>query len=133
MTNITLAEAEKALDAAQAASEAAGFKMNIAIVDSGSNLTAFRRMDGAWVGSLDIAMKKALTSSLFDTESGALGTLSQPGGALFGIEHSNGGLISFAGGIPIRRDGEMIGAIGVSGGSVDDDQMVAQAGVDAVA
>lgn len=133
MSDITLAEAEKALDAAQAASVAGGFLMNITIVDSGTNLKAFRRMDGAWLGSLDIAMKKARTARLFDLETGTLGTLSQPGGPLFGIELSNGGLISFGGGIPIKRDGVIIGAIGVSGGSVDDDQMVAQAGVDAVA
>ncbi len=107
-------------------------KMDIAIVDAGGNLKAFLRMDGAWLGSIDIAIKKAKTARYFDMNTGDIGALSQPGGPLFGIEHSNGGLITFPGGIPIKdSEGNIIGAIGVSGSSVENDHTVAQAGADA--
>ncbi len=107
-------------------------RMDIAIVDAGGNLKAFLRMDGAWLGSIDIAIKKAKTARYFDMNTGDIGALSQPGGPLFGIEHSNGGLITFPGGIPIKdNQGNIIGAIGVSGSSVDNDHAVAQAGADA--
>jgi uncharacterized protein GlcG (DUF336 family) len=107
--------------------------MNIAVVDGGANLVAFARMDNAWLGSIDIAMKKARTARYFDMPSGEIGKLSQPGGSLFNIEHSNGGLISFPGGVLIKNSkGEIIGAIGVSGDSVENDHAVAQAGADAV-
>ena len=110
-----------------------GVKMNIAIVDAGANLVAFARMDGAWLGSLDISIKKAKTARFFDMPTGVIGSLSQPGGPLFNIEHSNGGLITFPGGIPIKgSDGHIIGAIGVSGSTVEDDHAVAEAGVHAV-
>lgn len=108
-------------------------KMNIAVVDAGLNLKAFLRMDGAWLGSIDIAIKKACTSRSFNMPTGDLGKLSQPGGALFNIEHSNGGLITFPGGIPLKnQDGAIIGAIGVSGSTVEDDHEVAEAGASAV-
>lgn len=104
--------------------------MNIAIVDSGANLKAFRRMDGAWLGSIDIACKKAKTARLFDMPTGSIGEVSQPGESLFNIEHSNDGLITFPGGLPITsHDGTVIGAVGVSGSSVENDQLVAQAAV----
>ena len=107
--------------------------MNIAVVDAGANLTAFVRMDGAWLGSADISQKKARTARYFDMPTGEIGKLSQPGGSLYNIEHSNGGLITFPGGIPIKNaSGEVIGAIGVSGSSVENDHTVAQAGVDAL-
>jgi uncharacterized protein GlcG (DUF336 family) len=107
--------------------------MNIAIVDSGANLVTFLRMDDAWLGSLDISIKKAKTARFFDMNTGEIGKLSQPGGPLFNIEHSNGGLITFPGGIPIKNDqGAVIGAIGVSGDTVENDHTVAQAGADAV-
>jgi uncharacterized protein GlcG (DUF336 family) len=102
--------------------------MNIAVVDAGANLKAFIRMDGAWLGSIDIAIKKARTARFFDMPTGDIGKLSQPGGALFNIEHSNGGLISFPGGIPILINGTVIGAIGVSGSTVENDHEVAAAG-----
>jgi uncharacterized protein GlcG (DUF336 family) len=90
-------------------------------------------MDGAWLGSGDIAIKKARTASLFDMKSGEIGKLSQPGGPLYAIELSNGGLVTFGGGVPIKNSsGEMIGAIGVSGSSVENDQLVAEAGADAI-
>lgn len=134
MADITLDQAKSALSAARAKSEDMGVKMDIAVVDAGTNLKAFLRMDGAWLGSIDISMKKARTARYFDMETGAIGGLSQPGGPLYGIEHSNGGLISFPGGIPIKNsDGEIIGAIGVSGSTVEDDHAVAEAGVGAIA
>lgn len=132
MADITLEHAQTIVDAAHEAAVGNGTLMNIAVVDAGGNLKAFIRMDGAWLGSIDIAIKKARTARLFDMESGAIGGLSQPGGPLYGIEVSNGGLISFPGGIPLVMDGETIGAIGVSGSSVENDRAVAQAGVDAL-
>lgn len=131
--NITLAQAETAIKAAKTKATELNLLMNICIVDSGANLVAFARMDGAWLGSVDISTKKAKTSAWFFMNSGDLGTLSQPGGSLYSIEHSNGGLITFPGGIPIKgEDGKTIGAIGVSGSTVENDHTVAKAGGDAV-
>lgn len=131
--NITLEQAEAAIKAAKEKAKELGVKMDIAVVDSGVNLTAFARMDGAWLGSIDIAIKKAKTARFFNMETGKIGELSQPGGALYNIEHSNEGLISFPGGIPIKNtQEEIIGAIGVSGSTVEDDHTVAKAGLDAV-
>jgi uncharacterized protein GlcG (DUF336 family) len=131
--NITLAQAEKAIAAAKQKSTAIDTKMNVVIVDGGANVVALVRMDGAWLGSLDIATKKAKTARYFDMNTGLLGELSQPGGSLFNIEHSNNGLITFPGGIPIKnKEGEIIGAIGVSGSSVENDHAVAEAGALAI-
>ena len=131
--NITLDQAKNAIKAALAKANELGVKMNIAVVDSGANLTAFARMDGAWLGSVDISIKKARTARFFDMNTGEIGKLSQPGGSLYNIEHSNNGLITFPGGIPIRAgSGEIIGAIGVSGSTVEDDHAVAEAGVQAI-
>jgi uncharacterized protein GlcG (DUF336 family) len=128
--DITLEQASAAVTAAVAKAEQLGTKMDIAVVDAGANLKAFARMDGAWLGSIDIAIRKARTARFFDMPTGAIGQLSQPGGPLFGIEHSNGGLISFPGGIPIKNAaGTVIGAIGVSGSTVENDHAVAEAGV----
>ena len=127
---ITLEQAETAVKAAKQKAQEMGLKMNISVVDAGANLVAFGRMDGAWLGSADISMRKAKTARYFDMPTGELGKLSQPGGPLFNIEHSNGGLITFPGGIPISSGNEVIGAIGVSGSSVENDNTVAQAGVD---
>ena len=130
---ITLGQAQAAVNAATEKSQELNLKMNIAIVDAGANLTAFARMDGAWLGSIDIAVKKARTARFFDMPTGDIGQISQPGGSLYNIEHSNGGLITFPGGIPIRDDnGEVIGAIGVSGSTVENDHTVAEAGMNAV-
>lgn len=127
--NITLAQAEKAIVAAKEKATAIDTKMNIAIVDAGANLVAFNRMDGAWLGSLDISIKKAKTARYFDMNTGIVGELSQPGGSLYNIEHSNNGLITFPGGVPIKnKQGEIIGAIGVSGSAVENDHAVAEAG-----
>ena len=133
MSDITLEQAQAALAAALKKSIEIGTKMDIAIVDGGANLKAFARMDGAWLGSIDIAIKKAKTARFFDMNTGEIGKLSQPAGPLYNIEHSNGGLISFPGGVPIKNGtGEIVGAIGVSGSSVDDDHAVADAGAAAV-
>jgi uncharacterized protein GlcG (DUF336 family) len=130
---ITLEQAEAAIQAAKNKALEIDTLMNIAIVDAGANLVAFVRMDGAWLGSVDIAQIKARTARYFDMPTGEVGKLSQPGGSLYNIEHSNGGLITFPGGIPIKNsEGVVIGAIGVSGSSVENDHTVAQAGVDAL-
>lgn len=130
---ITLEQAEKALQAAKEKAKELNLKMNIALVDAGANLVAFARMDGAWLGSVDIAIRKAKTARFFDMPTGDLGQASQPGGSLYNIEHSNGGLITFPGGIPIKDSrGEVIGAIGVSGSTVENDHTVAEAGLTAV-
>ncbi|QDP84781.1 heme-binding protein [Chryseobacterium sp. SNU WT5] len=127
--NITLSQAEKLISAAKEKAKSIDCKMNIAIVDGGANLVAFARMDGAWLGSLDISIKKAKTARFFDMNSGEIGNLSQPGGSLYNIEHSNGGLITFPGGVLVKNaEGEIIGAIGVSGSSVENDHAVAEAG-----
>jgi uncharacterized protein GlcG (DUF336 family) len=128
MNDITLKQARAAVTAAIEKSEALGLEMDIAIVDAGANLKAFARMDDAWLGSIDIAIKKARTARFFDMATGEIGKLSQPGGALYGIEHSNGGLISFPGGVPIKDGkGYVIGAVGVSGSTVENDHAVAEA------
>lgn len=133
MADITLKQANAVVKAAQKKAEEMGVKMDIAVVDAGANLKAFARMDDAWLGSIDISIKKAKTARFFNMPTGEIGKLSQPGGALYNIEHSNGGLITFPGGIPLtNRRGEIIGAIGVSGSTVEDDHAVAEAGVAAL-
>ncbi len=132
MSDITMKQARTAVDAARNKSGEIDTKMNIAIVDAGGNMKAFVRMDGAWLGSIDIAIKKARTARYFDMNTGEIGKLSQPGGALFNIEHSNGGLITFPGGMPLRQGDTIIGAIGVSGSTVENDHTVAEAGAAAI-
>jgi uncharacterized protein GlcG (DUF336 family) len=133
MADITGPQAQSALVAAIQKAQEINTLMDIAIVDAGANLKAFFRMDGAWLGSIDIAIKKAKTARYFDMNTGDIGALSQPGGPLYNIEHSNGGLISFPGGIPLRdAQGTIIGAIGVSGSSVENDHTVAEAGAKAL-
>ena len=133
MASVTLSDAEKIVEAAKAKAEEIGVPMNIAVVDAGNNLTAFARMDGAWLGSIDIAQNKAYTARGFDMATKDLAPLAQPGASLYGIEASNQGrLIVFAGGIPLKLDGRIVGAIGVSGGSVEADPDVAEAGVEAL-
>src|SRR5580698_6972117 len=129
---ITLEVAETMIQAAKRKSEELKIKEDIAVVDASGNLKAFVRMDGAWLGSIDIAIRKARTARYFDMETAEIGKMSQPGQALYGVELSNGGLISFGGGIPVKdSDGTVIGAVGVSGSSVEDDVEVAKAAVDA--
>ncbi len=131
---ITLAEAKNVLAAATKEAESQGQPMNIAVVCAGGHLLAFERMHNAWIGSVDIAQKKAWTSRAFDITTKALGEHSQSGDQFFGIHASNDGKVMiFAGGIPLMRDGKVIGAIGVSGGSGKQDHAVAQAGAKAIA
>jgi uncharacterized protein GlcG (DUF336 family) len=133
MTDISTAQAHRILDTALKKATEVETSMNIAVVDAGGNLKAFSRMDGAWLGSIDIAIRKARTARLFDMDTGEIGALSQPGGPLFNIEVSNGGLITFPGGIPLRDEsGQVVGAIGVSGSTVDNDHTVAKAGAKAL-
>lgn len=129
MSEITIEQSYTVAKAAYEKAKELGVKMNIAVVDAGANLKAFVRMDEAWLGSIDISIKKAKTARFFNMPTGEIGKLSQPGESLYQIEVSNGGLISFPGGVPLKNaEGEIVGAIGVSGSTVDDDQVVAEAG-----
>jgi uncharacterized protein GlcG (DUF336 family) len=126
---ITLDEARQVIAAAEKEATSVGQPMNIAVVDEGGNLIAHVRMDGAWMGSVDISIKKAWTSRAFDISTKDLGENSHPGQQFYGIHASNDGRVMiFAGGIPLKRKGKVVGAIGVSGGSGKQDQTVAEAG-----
>ena len=128
--HVTMEDAENIIQAAKKAAKEIDTNMCIAVVDSGGNLKAFLRMDYAWTGSIDIATKKAQTAVYFGMPTEEIGKLSQPGGPLYGIEHSNGALVTFPGGLPIVDDeGVLIGGVGVSGSSVENDRKVADAGV----
>lgn len=131
--DITHDEAFEALLAAKKNAEDSDVLVNIAVVDAGANLKAFIRMDESFLGSIDIAIKKAKTARYFDIDTGELGKLTQPGGIIYNIEHSNGGLVTFPGGIPIKnKEGKIIGAIGVSGGTIDQDRAIAIAGATSI-
>jgi uncharacterized protein GlcG (DUF336 family) len=126
---ITLKQAREIIAAAEQKANEIGQPMNIAVADEGGNLVAHVRMDGAWLGSIDISIKKAYTSRAFDIATKDLAAHSQSGGQFFGIHASNDGRIMiFAGGIPLKKGGKVIGAIGVSGGSGEQDHAVAEAG-----
>jgi uncharacterized protein GlcG (DUF336 family) len=129
---VTLEAARKVIRAGQDKAKAIGQPMNIAVVDAGANLVAFERMEGAWLGSIDIAINKAFTARAFDIETKALGALSQSGDQFFGILASNHGRVMiFAGGVPLKAGGQVVGAVGVSGGMGKQDQAVAEAAADA--
>ena len=129
---MTLADARRVIDAAEKKAAQIGQPMNIAVVDRGGNLVAHVRMDGAWIGSVDISINKAWTSRAFDISTKELAELSQSGDQFFGIHVSNHGRVMiFAGGIPLKRGNEVVGAIGVSGGQGKQDQAVAEAGAEA--
>lgn len=131
--SMTQAQAEAAISAACEAADKIGVPMNIAVFDSGANLKAFTRMDGALLGSADIALGKARTAALFGLNTEVIGEFCKPGGTSPGLENTNGGLVVFAGGIPARgSDGQVIGSVGVSGGAVAQDLGVAKAAVAAV-
>ncbi len=130
---INLETARKVIAAAEAKAAEIGQPMNIAVVDAGGNLVAHVRMDGAWIGSIDISINKAFTSRAFDISTKDLAEHSQSGGQFFGIHASNHGRIMiFAGGVPLTERKKVVGAIGVSGGSGDQDQAVALAGAAAL-
>jgi uncharacterized protein GlcG (DUF336 family) len=131
---MTIDKAQRVIDAAIAKAKEIGQPMNIAVVDAGANLQAFARMDGAWLGSIDIASNKAFTAKAFDISTRDLGKNSQPGDQFFGIHVSNHGRVMiFAGGIPLKENSQVVGAVGVSGGSGEQDQAVAEAAVAAYA
>lgn len=133
MSTLNIETTTRIVAAGQEAAAGIGVAMSIAIVDTAGNLVAFQRMDGAWLGSVDLAQRKARTSALFPMPSAVLGEMSQPGGPIYGIEATNGGLVSFGGGLPLAAaDGTVIGAVGVSGGLVDQDVSVADAVAKAV-
>jgi uncharacterized protein GlcG (DUF336 family) len=130
---ITLNDARRIIAAAEAKATSIGQPMNIAVADAGGNLISHVRMDKAWLGSIDISIKKAYTSRAFDIATKDLATHSQSGGQFFGINASNDGRVMiFAGGIPLKKNGEVVGAIGVSGGSGEQDHAVAEAGAAAL-
>jgi uncharacterized protein GlcG (DUF336 family) len=130
---ITLSDARNIISAAEKRAEEVGQPQNIAVVDNGGNLVAHVRMDGAWRGSVDISINKAWTARSFDIETKDLAEKSQPGEPFFGIHASNGGrVVVFAGGIPLERNGKIVGGIGVSGGDDKQDQTVAEAGAGAL-
>src|SRR5579859_910029 len=130
---MNLEDAKRVIAAAEKKAKDIGQPMNIAVADEGGNLVAHVRMDGAWLGSVDISIKKAYTSRAFDIATKDLASHSQSGGQFFGIHASNNGRIMiFAGGIPLKQDGKVVGAIGVSGGSGDQDHAVAEAGAAAL-
>ncbi len=130
---VSLAQARAAIDAAVGEAQARDLRMVVAVVDRGANLVALARMDGAWLASVDVAIKKARTSALLQTPTGALGPLVQPGGPFYGAEITNEGLVTFGGGVPlVGADGAVIGAIGVSGSTAEDDAAVAEVGAGAL-
>lgn len=130
---LKLEDARKIIAAAQKKAAEIKQPMNVAVCDAGGNLLAFERMENAWLGSIDISINKAWTSRAFDIATGDLAKHSQSGGQFFGIHASNGGRVMiFAGGVPLKKGGQVIGAIGVSGGSGEQDQAVADAGAAAL-
>ena len=127
--SITLDQAEAVIAAAKKKADEIGVPMNIAVVDAGNNLTAFARQDGAWLGSIAVAQDKAFTARAFDAATDDLYEKAQPGGSLYGIGVSNDGrVITFPGGVPLADGDDIVGAVGVSGGEVAQDQEVAEAG-----
>ena len=133
MDSITLEDAQRVISAARDKAQEIGQPTNVAVVDAGRNLKAFARMEEAWLGSIDIAVDKAFTAMSFKMSTQELGGMSQTGEPLFGINTTNEGrIVIFGGGIPLERDGEFVGAVGVSGGTVDQDQEVAEAGAAAL-
>lgn len=131
---LTLEDAKRMLLAAETKARSFDVAYNVAIVDAGGHLVAFVRQDGALIGSIDLAIKKAVTARIFDNATANLAKLSQPGEPLYGIQQSNdGNVIIFGGGVPVVRDGQIIGAIGASAGTVEQDIAVADAGIAALA
>jgi uncharacterized protein GlcG (DUF336 family) len=126
--SVSLEDAQRVIVAGQAKAGEIGAPSNVAVVDVGGNLVAHIRMDNAWVGSVDISVNKAFTARAFDIATKDLAENAQPGEQFYGIQNSNHGRVMiFAGGIPLRQDGQVVGAVGVSGGSGEQDQTVAEA------
>jgi uncharacterized protein GlcG (DUF336 family) len=125
---MTTQQADRVLQASIKKARELGISVCIAILDAGGHLKSFHRMDGAWLGVIDVAIKKAKTAVLFEMETQVLDNYSKAGADAHGIEFTNDQLVTFAGGIPLRDDGQIIGSIGVSGGQVTQDYAVAQSG-----
>lgn len=132
MPGLNLADARRMLDAGLAEADRIGQPMNVAILDAGGHLVAFARQDGAIRASIDIAQRKAMTSILMEAPTAALMSLVQPGAELYGLEQTAGGMVVFGGGVPVHRDGELVGAVGVSAGSAEQDVQVAEAAAAAI-
>lgn len=131
--SLTLTDAKKMIEAAETRADALGISYNVAVVDAGGHLIAFSRQDGALIGSIDLAINKAYTARLFDNPTSALASLAQPSAPLYGIQHSNrGNVVIFGGGIPVSRDNVIIGAVGASAGTVEQDIAVAEAAIRAI-
>ena len=132
-TSLTLDDAKRMLSAAEAKAASLRIAYNIAVVDAGGHLLAFVRQDGALIGSIDLAIGKAVTARIFDKRTSDLAALAQPGAPLYGIEQSNRGrVVIFGGGLPVRLDGSIVGAVGASAGTVEQDIAVAEAAAVAV-
>jgi uncharacterized protein GlcG (DUF336 family) len=132
-STLTLSDAKRMLEAGEAKAASIGIAYNIAVVDAGGALIAFTRQDGALIGSIDLAIGKAVTARLFDKPTSDLAALAQPGAPLFGIEQSNDGrVVIFGGGLPIRIDGNIVGAVGTSAGTVEQDIAVAESAAAAI-
>lgn len=133
MLMIALAAAKRVIAAAELKASEIGVPQNIAVVDAGGNLVAFLHMDGAWLGSVDIAINKAFTARAFDLPTEDLGKMALPGKPFYGIQFSNLGRVQLLpGGIPLKAGDEIVGAVGVSGGTGEQDVQVAEAGVEAL-
>lgn len=133
LNTLTLSDAKRILQAGEAKAASLGIPYNIAVVDAGGALIAFIRQDGALAGSIDLAIGKAKTARMFDKTTDYLADLAQPGAPLFGIEQSNGGnVVIFGGGLPVKVDNEIVGAVGTSAGSVEQDIAVAEAAAAAI-
>lgn len=132
-SDISHAEALKIVFAAKKMADDNGILVNIAVVDAGANLKAFVRMDESYLGSIDISIRKAKTARYFNISTKDLGSMVQPGGDIYNIEHSNGGLITFPGGVPIKNlNGKVIGAIGISGGTIEQDHNIAAHAIESI-
>lgn len=133
LNTLTLSDARQMLVAGEAEAARIGIPYNIAVVDAGGTLIAFVRQDGALAGSVDLAIGKARTARMFDKSTATLAGLAQPGGALFGIEQSNDGqVVIFGGGLPVWMGDQIIGAVGTSAGSIEQDVAVAEAAAAAI-
>lgn len=132
--SITLQDARDVIAASEQKADEIGQLMNVAVVDAGGNLVSHIRQDGAWLGSIDISINKAFTARAFDIATADLAGESQPGKQFYGSDASNQGRVTiFAGGVPLERDGQVVGAVGVSGGEDDQDPAVAEAAAAAFA
>src|SRR5262245_61393707 len=130
--SLTLADAKRMLSAAEEAAAGFGVAYNIAVVDAGAHLVAFVRQDNALIGSIDLAIGKALTARIFDKPTSLLAELAQPGAPLFGIQGTNSGrVVIFGGGVPVMSDGVIVGAVGASAGTVEQDIAAGDAAVPA--